>query len=183
MSCDPEDDFPPGSGRYFVTASIEQQAIARNTFKVMPVSLARSVGVSGTQGKSSALITAGGTRQAPRSESQLGDTLKLGESFMLMCNEALLTQPRAKFLRAPCYLASSLKSESNAARISNNQAVFLSTSADADAVWVIHRLADQADGLGAFLHRGAAVPANTPVILTHRASNRPLACDPQYTDL
>jgi hypothetical protein len=129
------------------------------------------------------LPTAGALEQAPRSESQLGDTLKLGEPFMLMCNEALLTQPGANFLRAPCYLASSLKSESNAARVSNNQAVFLSTNADTDAVWVVHRLADQADGLGAFLHQGAAVPVTTPIILTHRASNRPLACDPQYTDL
>src|SRR5690554_3602131 len=38
VSCDPEDDFPPGSGRFFVTASVEQQAVARNTFKIMPVS-------------------------------------------------------------------------------------------------------------------------------------------------
>src|SRR5690554_4609276 len=102
---------------------------------------------------------------------------------MLMCNEALLVQPGAKFLRAPCFLASSLKNESNAARVSNNQAVFLSTSAGADAVWVINRLADQSDGLEAFLQAGAAVPVDTPIILTHRASNRPLACDPQFSDL
>src|SRR3546814_14747228 len=91
--------------------------------------------------------------------------------------------PYTTLFRSPLFLASALKNESNAARVSNNQAVFLSARADADAAWVVNRLANQADGLEAFLQIGAPVPANTPIMLTHRASNRPLACDPQYSDL
>jgi len=144
---------------FTVTASSCVEAIARNTFHIEAVK---------------------DPKLRENIEFPDDGILHYGQPFHLRCSDALLvdSDPRMDMLNEPMYLASALKSQYRASRISNRQDVFMSPKAGANAVWVVEKLAAKDTGKERLLSVGEPVPANAPVILRHRGTRQALFCDP-----
>eukprot|EP00644_Phytophthora_capsici_P000130 jgi/Phyca11/13559/fgenesh1_pg.PHYCAscaffold_4_\ len=77
-----------------------------------------------------------------------GELLRYDEPFLLMCNEALLTDDKSVLLKPPLFLKSGLKSERSMSPITYKQRVWLSAEADSvvagDRIAVVHKMTGQA---------------------------------------
>lgn len=116
LSCDPFEDQVARQNKFLVTASLQPSvpARARNVFRlVRPEPALRSPDDDGSDA-----------------------VLKVGQAFVLECNESLLIQPGSNLLAPLLYLASTKKNERNVTRNTNRQMVYLSPQCDAECVWM-----------------------------------------------
>jgi len=161
LACDPYEDFMPGSLKFFVSCTGEKDAVARNTFRV---------------------TRAPAHLQNIESDAN-DDTLRIGQAFTLMCNEALLVKPESKLMAPPLYLASTKKNERNATKTTNRQLVFMSSQSDADCVWVLTTPSQgRSNASERFLCNGRPANISDTLLITHRQTNCCLVCDPKQRD-
>lgn len=141
-----------GQEEYLVSVAPGAGPVARTTFTVEPV--------------------ANRLKEAIAYED--GEELSYGQPFHLKCNEALG--------QGELYLASAQHTPHRGSRITNHQAIFMSSRCDNNAVWVIHHVSDMGIKTGAtrLLALGEAVPSNEPIILYHRATGQSLFCDENF---
>lgn len=161
LACDPFEDFMPGSQKYFVSCTGEKTAVARSTFRItrLPAHL-----------------------QNIESDPN-DDTLRIGQAFALMCNEALLVKPESKLMDPPLYLSSTKKNERNATKTTNRQLVFMSSQNDADCVWVLSTPSQgRSNASERYLCNGRPANINDTLLITHRQTNCCLVCDPKQRD-
>lgn len=112
LACDLWEETETGSGDYMVsiapttTTNGNPPAMARNTFKLMPID-----------------------------PDQMGQVVNYGDAFRLMCNESLRIDETNQVLKPMTYLTSRLKSERLASPISGHQLVCASSACDASTIW------------------------------------------------
>ena len=63
------------------------------------------------------------------------NVLYYGMPFALRCNDSLLVDKRTNMLKAPYYLASTLKNERQGSRVSNRQLAYMTPRKDSKATW------------------------------------------------
>jgi len=138
-----------GQEEYLVSVGSGSMPVARNTFTIEPVA----------------------TRLKEAIAYEDGEELSYGQPFHLKCNAALG--------KGDLYLASAQHTPHRGSRITNHQAVFMSTVCDNNAVWIIHHVSDVGIKTGAtrLLALGESVPSNTPIVLLHRATGQSLYCN------
>ena len=150
FACDPYEDIFPGQRKFLVTASAEHRPTARNTFRIIrPEEHLRNV-----------------------AEDSYDDLLRYGQPFHLACNESLLVSEDGYAMAPDLYLASTLKNERTATRVTNKQAVYLTAKADANSIWIVCKPSrGRLSSLEKFASEGSPVSANESFVLNHRASN------------
>lgn len=145
-----------------MTASSEQRPTARNTFRI--------------------------TRPAPSLQSveddPNDDILKFGQAFFLACNESLLVSADGYSLAPNLYLASTLKNERTSTKVTNKQAVYLTSRGDGNAVWsVMVPSRGKISALERVVSLGTPIQIGEPFILNHRSTNSFLTVNPSLVDL
>jgi hypothetical protein len=114
LSCDPFEAVEVGQEKYLITTVAEHPLPkARSVFRIVrpPKHLC---GIE---------------------DNLKDDILRVGQSFLLGCNDALLVTPNTSILAPPLYLASTKKNERTSTKRTNRQMVYLSSALDSDAVW------------------------------------------------
>ena len=110
LACDVWEETMPGSAEYILSVSQPIAAVARNTFKIVPVK-----------------------------NQDEGNVLNYGDSFRLMANESLRVDANTSVLQPMLYLKSCLKNDRQASPISGNQEVSMSKECDANTIWHMTR--------------------------------------------
>lgn len=161
LACDPFEVVPITSETYLVTTIAEQPTPkARYTFRVV---------------------------RPPRNLQDITDreddpVLRVGQPFMLACNESLLIQPGSNMLAPTLYLCSTKKNERTSTKRTNRQMVFMSTIPDAEAIWFASIPSKgKTNGTERFLTVGNPVSVDTSYQFTHRQTNQYLTCDQKIT--
>ena len=102
--------------------------------------------------------------------------LRTGQPFLLGCNPSLRTDDASGMLRPLLYLSSKIVDTNNFAKMSNHQQVsLLGGDLKYSMVWETLNVADRR-----YQRSGLPVQANAPIVLRHKATGTPLACDPAY---
>eukprot|EP00944_MAST-04C_sp_MAST-4C-sp1_P002011 g2011.t1 len=102
--------------------------------------------------------------------------LRTGQPFLLGCNPSLRVDDDSGMLRPLLFLSSKIVDTNNFAKISNHQQVSLQGGdLRYSMVWETLGVADRR-----YQRNGEPVQANSRVVLRHKATGTPLACDPVY---
>ena len=102
--------------------------------------------------------------------------LRTGQPFLLGCNPSLRVDDDSGMLRPLLFLSSKIVDTNNFAKISNHQQVSLQGGdLRYNMVWETLGVADRR-----YQRNGEPVQANSRVVLRHKATGAPLACDPAY---
>jgi Ca2+-binding EF-hand superfamily protein len=161
LACDPTEDLAPGQNKFIVTTLQDTVAPrARNTFRIVrpPASLKNF------------------------EDDENDPVLKIGQPFLLACNESLLADPNSSILAPTLYLSSVKKTERTATKSTNRQMVYITPNLDAEAVWVTAKPSKgKANMAERSLSHGCPVQSADLLIITHRQTNMYLACDPEQT--
>lgn len=100
------------------------------------------------------------------------------------CNESLLISGDGFALAPTLYLSSTLKNERTTTRVTNKQAVYLTSKADANAIWLVAKPSKgKAASVERFVAEGSPVHTEDQFVLNHRASNTFLTTSPDTKDL
>ncbi|KAG1700222.1 hypothetical protein DVH05_012029 [Phytophthora capsici] len=157
LACNIFEETPSiGSHEYLVTAVSSNTPVSRNTFRLVSpqawkAAMARGEGFN---------IDA------------VGELLRYDEPFLLMCNEALLTDDKSVLLKPPLFLKSGLKSERSMSPITYKQRVWLSAEADSGALWICTK-ADLAN-TEKLLAAGQQVVAGDRIAVVHKMTGQAL---------
>ena len=157
LASDLFDEISFGSKEYLVTASPNTAPTARTTFVI-------------------------DRAQESKEADDSDDVLYYGMPFALRCNDSLLVDKRINMLKAPFYLASTLKNERQGSRVSNRQLAYMTPRKDSKATWCVQKLAASDPGVSRLLSKEEPVPANAPLVLQHRGTFQTLSCDPKHVD-
>jgi Ca2+-binding EF-hand superfamily protein len=104
------------------------------------------------------------------------DILRTGQPFLLGCNPSLRIDSASGMLENLAYLSSRIIDTNRFAKMSNHQEVSVqSGNVKYAMVWTAVNVANRR-----YQAAGAPVQANQPIVLLHKATNTPLACDPAY---
>lgn len=159
LACDPFEQVQISNETFLVTTIVENpHPKARNTFKIV---------------------------RPPRHLQDITDreddpVLRVGQPFVLACNESLLVQQSSPILAPTLYLCSTKKNERTATKRTNRQMVFMNTVCDADSVWFVSVPSKgKANGVERFLKVGSPVSVETSYLFNHRQTNNYLTCDPK----
>lgn len=148
LACDPNIDLCPPNKQYLVTGSKNFHATARNTFRII---------------------------RAPTHLQDFqvdnDDELKYGQSFLLACNQSLLVSEDGCCMEPTLYLSSLLRNYRTATRITNKQAVFLTTNCDADAIWIVSLPSKGKSFENIQKYNGDPVLSGDLFLLKHRSTN------------
>lgn len=161
LACDPTEDLAPGQNKFIVTTFAGTPAPrARNTFRIVrPTSALKNF-----------------------EDDERDPVLKIGQPFLLQCNESLLVDGSSTVLAPSLFLSSIKKTERNATKSTNRQLVYLSPNRDAEAVWIVVKPSQgKANIAERALSHGCPVMNNEHIIFTHRQTNMYLCCDPSQT--
>ena len=161
LACDPYEDIFPNWQKFLVSCTAEVAATARNTFRILrpPRSLKN------------------------KEDDELDPFLRYGQAFCLGCDESLLVSNESEYMAPTLYLASTLKNERTATKVSNKQAVYMSQHNDADSIWcMIKPSQGKLGGTERFMSNGSQILRGEDIVLTHRKTNTFLTTDPKYTD-
>lgn len=137
LCCDLWEETFTGSKEFVLSVGQLKEAVARNTFKIVPLS----------------------------NQGEGNKVLKYGDSFRIMCNEALRVDEDAQVLKAPVYVKSCLKNDRDASLISGNQLVCTSMECNSNTIWQIAR--GDAAGAEKFLAMGAEIQISDDVTIVH----------------
>lgn len=151
------DEVSFGSKEYLVTTSPKGGPTARTTFVI-------------------------DRAQESKEADDDDDVLYYGMPFALRCNDSLLVDKRTNMLKAPFYLASTLKNERQGSRVSNRQLAYMTPRKDSKATWCVQKVAASDPGVTRLLSKEEPVPANTPIVLQHRGTFQSLSSDPKHVD-
>mmetsp|Transcript_448 Transcript_448/g.849 ORF Transcript_448/g.849 Transcript_448/m.849 type:complete len:513 (+) Transcript_448:105-1643(+) len=162
FACDPYEDICPNQRKFLVSASAEQKPTARNTFRIVrPPSNLQSI-----------------------EDDPSNDLLCYGQAFFLACNESLLVSGDGFAMAPVLYLSSELKNERTSTKVSNRQAVYMTSTADANAVWRVTKPSKgKLGGTERFVAVGTPVSASERFILNHRSTNTFLTTSSKTRDL
>jgi Ca2+-binding EF-hand superfamily protein len=161
LACDPTEDLVPGQNKFIVT-TLAGSLIprARNTFRIVrpPAALKNF------------------------EDDESDPVLKIGQPFLLACNESLLTDNNSPILAPMLYLSSVRKTERMATKSTNRQITYMTPNLDAEAVWFLEKLSrGKANMAEKSLAHGCPVVSGDSLVFTHRQTNMYLACDPTQT--
>lgn len=161
LACDPYEAVDIGPEASLIT-TIAEQALprARNTFRIV---------------------------RPPKRLQDLLDreddpVVRIGQPFLLACNESLLVLPDSNLLAPTLYLASTKKNERTATKRSNRQMVYMTTTLDGDCIWsATIPSRGKVNGTERFLQIGQPISVDTSYQFTHRQTNMYLTCDPKMS--
>ncbi|KAG7393766.1 hypothetical protein PHYPSEUDO_004529 [Phytophthora pseudosyringae] len=157
LACNIFEETPSiGSDEYLVTATSSSPPVSRNTFRL----------VSPQAWKAAVARGDGFDFDAP------GEPLRYDDPFLVMCNEALLTDDKSVLLKPPLFLKSGLKTERSMSPITYKQRVWLSAEADSGALWICAK-ADLA-GTEKLLAAGQQVVAGDRISIVHKMTGHAL---------
>jgi hypothetical protein len=104
--------------------------------------------------------------------------LRYGDPFLIACHPSLRVDNKTGLLKPLLHLRSSRVSNVDYAKMSNHQLVAMvgSSKIDYNMVWEASRVANRK-----YQPKGSPILANDPIVLLHRATGSPLACNPSYS--
>eukprot|EP01038_Epipyxis_sp_PR26KG_P007618 gene7618-10372_t len=160
LACDTFEEVVIGQEKYLVTTIMEEPSPkARNTFKVVrpPENL---IGI----------------------EDDVNDpVLRIGQAFMLACNESLLITPNSNLLSPALYLTSTKKNDRTSTKRTNRQMVFMSSVIDSDTIWTaVVPSKGRTNASERFLAMNEPLFVDNGFQITHRQTNMYLTCDPVF---
>ncbi|ETP13470.1 hypothetical protein F441_11391 [Phytophthora nicotianae CJ01A1] len=156
LACNIFEETPSiGSDEYLVTAMSSNTPVSRNTFRLVS-----------PQTWKAAVARSGLDLSAP------SDPLRYDDTFLIVCNEALLVDDKSVLLKSPLFLKSGLKTERSMSPITYKQRVWLSTEADSSALWICAK-ADLA-GTEKLLVAGQQVMAGDRIAIVHKMTGQAL---------
>eukprot|EP01033_Poteriospumella_lacustris_P014585 gene14585-10428_t len=161
LACDPYEAVDISPETSLITTIVEQPVPhARNTFRIV---------------------------RPPKRMQDILDreddaVVRIGQPFLLACNESLLVQADSNLLAPTLYLASTKKNERTATKRTNRQMVYMTTSLDSDCIWsATIPSRGKANGTERFLQVGQPITVDTSYQFTHRQTNMYLTCDPKMS--
>mmetsp|Transcript_29598 Transcript_29598/g.68717 ORF Transcript_29598/g.68717 Transcript_29598/m.68717 type:complete len:478 (-) Transcript_29598:24-1457(-) len=200
VAFDPDENGPgTRPGQFQCTLAPHSDAVARNTFRVLPFGEGNAH-ESALEAAQSVRDDPDGLGTRPRSltqrilsvenaeGSESAPKLRYGDQLRLACNDSLLVDPAMPdMLTAPLFLASSFKSEQWGSRIGYKQVVYMTADAgkrNKEAVWTVKKVDLDSDDWGAerYLGLGDPVEAGDTVVLVHQLTGQALHCDQRNVD-
>jgi hypothetical protein len=114
IATDPSIDTNPPHQQFLIVGSNEKRPLARNTFRIMKPPLL----------------------QDQDDQYEYDDIVRYGSPFLLACNDSLLVSDDGYCMNPSLYLSSLQRNYRTATRITNKQAVYLTSQCNAEAIWI-----------------------------------------------